>query len=253
MGFYYTIKSLDNMIPDSFNSLEEIQAAWENTEDVHRHINLTLTKQMNDDWQLMIHRNWVEANIWGFGERSFHWMWKLIVDKMTDKFSFLEIGVFRGQVLSLLRMLAMMQQKKAEIYGITPLTSDGVGWESNYREDVAKIHAEFSLPLTYELIEGYSTDAGIIEKAASYAPYDIMYIDGGHDYDVVKSDLQHYPTMVKLGGYLVIDDSANKYKLPEGYFPGIADVSRATDEILPNESFKELFNVVHNRIFQRVK
>jgi len=59
--------------------------------------------------------------------------------------------------------------------------------------------------------------------------------------------------MVKVGGYLVIDDCANKYDLPYGYFRGIESVSRAVDRNLPNKQFKEIFSVVHNRIFQRVK
>jgi hypothetical protein len=29
-------------------------------------------------------------------------------------------------------------------------------------------------------------------------------------------------------------------------------VSKAVDEVLPNEHFKELFSVVHNRVFKKV-
>jgi cephalosporin hydroxylase len=80
----------------------------------------------------------------------------------------------------------------------------------------------------------------------------MVYIDGGHSYEVVQSDLKNYAPMVKPGGYLIVDDCCHKYNLPPGYFPGIESVSKAVDEVLPNEQFKELFSVVHNRVFQRV-
>lgn len=60
-------------------------------------------------------------------------------------------------------------------------------------------------------------------------------------------------SFVKVGGYLVIDDCANKYKIPHGMFPGIETVSRAVDELLPNAYYKEIASVVHIRVFQRIK
>ena len=41
--------------------------------------------------------------------------------------------------------------------------------------------------------------------------------------------------------------------MPEGYFKGIEPVSRAVDELLPNDYFCELFSVVHIRVFKRIK
>ena len=225
---------------------------WRDDMETHQRINETFIELVNADPELKAFRDFVEGNndtpvkIFGFGERSFLWMWKLLVDEMPPDFKFLEIGVFRGQVLALIRILS----KTASIAGITPLDSTGGHWDSDYEADIKLLHETFKLSQP-DIIKGLSTDPDIIEKAKG--TYDIIYIDGGHEYEVAKSDIINYSPFVKVGGYLVIDDCANKYDLPYGYFRGIESVSRAVDQHLPNEQFKEIFSVVHNRIFQRVK
>lgn len=232
--------------------LQQVKEFWKDDRSIHADINETFTRLVNADPELKAFRDFVEGNndtpvkIFGFGERSFLWMWKLLVDEMPPNFKFLEIGVFRGQVLALIRILS----KTASIAGITPLDSTGGHWDSDYEADIKLLHETFKLSQP-DIIKGLSTDPDIIEKAKG--TYDIIYIDGGHEYEVAKSDIINYSPFVKVGGYLVIDDCANKYDLPYGYFRGIESVSRAVDQHLPNEQFKEIFSVVHNRIFQRVK
>lgn len=232
--------------------LQQVKEFWKDDRSIHADINETFTRLVNADHELKAFRDFVEGNndtpvkIFGFGERSFLWMWKLLVDEMPPNFKFLEIGVFRGQVLALIRILS----KTASIAGITPLDSTGGHWDSDYEADIKLLHETFKLSQP-DIIKGLSTDPDIIEKAKG--TYDIIYIDGGHEYEVAKSDIINYSPFVKVGGYLVIDDCANKYDLPYGYFRGIESVSRAVDQHLPNEQFKEIFSVVHNRIFQRVK
>lgn len=230
-----------------FSTLKEVTASWQDTPESHKLINESFTDNVNADPKLKEYRDWIEQKIFGFGERSFLWMWKLIVDELPKDFSFLEIGVFRGQILGLIRMLA----PKAHITGITPLTSEGGHWESDYAADIKLLHDTFNLKQP-KIIKGLSTDETVI-KEASEGAYDIIYIDGGHDYETAKHDVYHYSSMVKIGGYYVIDDCAHKYNLPEGYFRGIEPVSKAVDELLPNAYYKELFNVMHNRVFKRIK
>src|SRR5208283_3310460 len=51
------------------------------------------------------HRTFFETGGRGFGERSFHVMWFLLFREFAPQ-NFLEIGVFRGQTLSLAALLA---------------------------------------------------------------------------------------------------------------------------------------------------
>lgn len=232
-------------------NLEQTIQAWKDDTHTHAFINETFKDHVNSIPELKEYRDWIEHNIFGFGERSFIWMWKILVDEMPKNFNFLEIGVFRGQVLGAVRLISDMANKNAGIIGVTPLDSTGGHWESDYEQDIKTLFETFKLAHP-RIIKGLSTDHETI-KSVPNIDYDMVYIDGGHTEEVVKSDLIHYPQMVKIGGYLIIDDCANKYQLPPGYFKGIESVSKAVDEVLPNDRFTELFNVVHNRVFKRIK
>jgi len=229
------------------NSLNELSAYWKDTPERHKDINELFEIEVNKTPKLKALRDYVEANIHGFGERSFYWLFKLLVDTQKPNFNFLEIGVFRGQTLALIRTLA----PKANIVGITPLDSTDGHWESDYAADIAKIHTEFKLKQP-KIIKGLSTDETILTEA-SKTEWDVIYIDGGHSYEVAHSDVYKYSSFVKIGGYLVIDDCCNKYNLPDGMFKGIETVSKAVDELLPNEYYKEICSVVHIRVFKRIK
>src|SRR4051812_21458364 len=55
------------------------------------------------------HRLWVEANQHGFGDRAFHYLWFLLLrDEILTRPApqVLEIGVYKGQVISLWAALA---------------------------------------------------------------------------------------------------------------------------------------------------
>jgi len=214
------------------------------------------TEKVNADKELKAYRDWIEANAFGFGERCFLWMWNDIVAKIPDEFTFMEIGVFRGQILALVSKLAERHGKKVRRIGITPLdTSDG-HWESDYEADIIRLHDVFNIKDDYELIRLDSTNPNAI-KLASQNPPDVLYIDGGHTYEVVKSDLTHYLPILKVGGTLVIDDCNNAIPMPWGYFQGIQSVSIAVDEVLPREGsteyWKHELNLVHNRVLTKLK
>jgi hypothetical protein len=211
---------------------------------------------VNQDKQLKAYRDWIEGNMFGFGERCFIWMWKELVDIMPVQFSFLEVGVFRGQIIGLMRILADKRKKLVTRYGVTPLDSSDGHWESDYAMDIERLHKEFNIPMRdLTIIQGLSTDDYAKNKAGEQL-YDIVYIDGGHQYDVVKSDLAFYPNLVKPGGYLVIDDCNNRLEMPEGYFRGIESVSKAVDEVMPpvavNDKWEHILDLVHIRVLKRV-
>lgn len=229
------------------NTIQELTEQWRDTPESHKRIHELFIEKTNETPDLKALRDYIESNIFGFGERSFYWMWKLICDTQKEDFKFLEIGVFRGQTLALIRML----KPDCEIYGITPLDSTDGHWESDYAADIIKLHDDFTLEQP-NIIVGLSTDDEIEFRTRAFGPYDIIYIDGGHAHDVVKYDLKYYSPTIKKGGYLVIDDCCHKYKIPSGMFPGIETVSKAVDQWFPNEDFKELFSVVHIRVFQKL-
>jgi cephalosporin hydroxylase len=231
-------------------NLHDYAKEWQDTPEYHSFIHETFIDLVNDNPKLKAHRDFVESNAHGFGERSFGWLYKLMVDEMPKEFSFLEIGIFRGNSLSLFKLLADMAGKKIKRFGVSPMDSSDGHWESDYFYDAAHIHQVFNLKKDYLIYHGSSTKDEIIQRAGSTAPYDIVYIDGCHEYDYVVSDLDHYAPMVKQGGYLLIDDACNDLKMKFGYFQGIDPVTKAVLE-WENDEFEFVFNVVHNRLYRR--
>lgn len=239
-------------------NLETFSYLWSDTPDWHIKMKEVFEKEVNKDDDLKRLRDWVEQNIWGFGERSFYYMWKLIIDEMPREFNFLEIGVFRGQVLALVKMLAGKQRKIPDVVGISPLSNKGGYWDSDYKEDVKRIHDKYALGNDYLIYKKESNDPETVKAINEYhSPFDLVYIDGGHEYETVLEDMKNYLPALKIGGYLVMDDCADRFDLPDGYFRGHKEVSKAVDEVLPpgteNSNYEHLFNIIHNRIWRKLK
>lgn len=245
-------------------NFETIVSEWKN-EDAHNNALHAACAVMVDATPILkSHRDWVEEHQHGFGDRSFHWIWHLLVGQMPTTFSFLEVGVYKGQVLSLIDLLAIETLRRAVVVGVTTLTNtedekcrypqgDYLGW-------IKEIYAAFGMSqLQPILIEGKSTDPTVIEKARGMHGFNIVYVDGGHDYPDAFADLTTYPEMVILGGYLVIDDASGSedksfHRLNIGScWPGFAAVARAVSETIDKDlRFKFLFAVGHLNVFQRV-
>jgi hypothetical protein len=247
-------KKIYNMV--EFKTLDEVKNYWQDSEQNAKEINEAFIEKVNNNQKLHQHRTFIENHVFGFGERSFPYMWNLLIKEMPKYFTFLEIGVFKGQTLSLVKLLADQHKKKIKRYGVTPLSTEGGLWESDYAKDIETIHDEFKLTKDYEILQGLSEDATIIEKAQNLQ-LDILYIDGGHDERHITNDIENYAHLVKKGGYMVIDDCCNSFKQPFGYFQGIDIVTKVVDRYLPpfteNEKWEFVFSVVHNRVYKRVK
>lgn len=237
-----------------FKTLDEVRAFWNDDVETQKQLNEGFVARTNSVDQLNEHRTWVEQNIFGFGERAFPWLWHLVVQELPKNFTFMEIGVFKGQTLSLVKLLADMQGKKVKRYGVTPLSSEGGVWESDYRKDIETIHDQFKLAKDYTLLEGLSEDPAIIEKA-SKLKLDVLYIDGGHEERHITNDIEQYSHLVKPGGFMVIDDCCNSFHMPFGYFQGIQSVTVVVDKRLPpygtSNEWEFVFSVVHNRVYRR--
>jgi hypothetical protein len=228
-------------------NLIELKQSWQDTPEYHKDVHERFIQLVNGVPVLKEHRDYVETNIWGFGERSFWWLWKLILADVPVKPLLLEVGVFRAATLSLWKLL----NPYAIVTGITPLDSSGGVWESNYADDIKKIHDDFNLPEPH-ILKGRSDNPKIITSASSFL-YDVIYIDGDHSFNGCYFDLVNYAPLVKHGGYLVIDDACCDMKMEFGFFQGIADVTDATLKYISenNDQWEFICNVVHLRVYKR--
>jgi hypothetical protein len=227
--------------------LEDLKTGWKDNPAYHKQIHETFAEYVKNDPILNEHRSWVRSNVFGFGEDSFHWLWKLITDEMPENVSFCEVGVFRAQIVSLIKLL----RKDAKVFGVTPMDNSGGMWDSDYEADIKRIHEQFNLPMPH-IFKGSSLDLKIIDTVRNFL-FDVVYVDGDHTYNGASSDIDNYSKTVKLGGYLVIDDCNNEMNMPFGYFQGISEVTEAKQSWLAtNPPFEFVCSVVHISVFKRI-
>jgi FkbM family methyltransferase len=216
------------------------------------------------------HRDLIEMNQFGFGERAFHAMWlELIRDRAAAcpnrPLDLLEIGVFKGQTISLWALIGRLLRLPLAIDAAGPLTGEGptdpVARAAAYRcgegnivppDDypalIADLFARCALDLgAIRFLRGLSQQPEII--AAAKPAYDLIYIDGDHAEASVRADLANYAHRLRPGGFLVLDDAA--LFLEGSFWKGFEGPSKAAEDV-PAMGFRNVLNVGHNRVFQRV-
>jgi len=130
----------------------------------------------------------VAGNQRGFGENAFHAMWYLLLEEFKPA-NFLEIAVFRGQIISLAALWAKLRGAHCEVYGISPFSCSGDSVsryraDTNYYQDTLSNFDHFGLPHP-RLLRAFSTDREALDLIAS-TNWDMIYIDGNHDYEVAR-------------------------------------------------------------------
>jgi hypothetical protein len=258
--------------PTFKGELEQWVSEYRDTPEFNIRLLNTFRERCFEMEHLRRHREYIEQNnrrglLMGHGDRSVQYLFSLLVEQMPPGFRFLEIGVYKGQICSLMQLLADVSGRSATIIGITPLfdpiTDMGTGQKQYDRTPyIEMMYRDLGLTMNNTgIIDGLSQDPRVYGVATETAPYDILYIDGDHSYDATASDILMYKELLKPGGFLVIDD-ANTFK----NFPRIPDpvhqaavlwtgeeaVSRAVrDHLETDDSFLELLSCMHVRLFYK--
>ena len=243
-----------------WNSLTSLEQHWQDNAEYQSALLENFRTKLIQDPSLYSHRQWVTANNWGYGVDELHWMWKLISDSFEPNAKFLEIGVFKGQTISLMSFLNDHNTKNTQIIGLGPLDSSGdnVSQHPNidYWAAIKHIYLRFCSQTQWnnlKIIRGYSNDTLIKSMAGSIAPYDCIFVDGCHDYDVVVDDINTYKEMVKVNGLIVVDDCNYGSNFPLNVWGGFPEVTQAIQEHLDTDSrFKTVAKVAHDKIWRRI-
>ncbi|MCX6953944.1 MAG: class I SAM-dependent methyltransferase [Verrucomicrobia bacterium] len=225
------------------------------------------------------HRKHIEEHKLGFGDAAFHTMWKLLLAEAARRFGTvrcLEIGVFKGQVISLWSHLARTQNLDVHVSALSPLAGQPrphsrlvhalrYRLDRHYRERIQNgdfydndeyeaivrgLFTHFGLDFNrVALHRGYSTAPDILAGLANET-FHIIYVDGDHTYDGALHDFKTFGPKVVPGGWLIADDAGAS--LPgTAFWKGHEAVSRAA-EVLPSLGFKNVLNISHNRVFERL-
>jgi hypothetical protein len=262
-------------------TFEELVIAYRNTADHNDALHQRLTEATQLDPILSSHRKFVETHKLGFGDAAFHSMWARLMFAAAARFrevNALEIGVYKGQVISLWALLAKTHQIPVGVSAITPLAGNPqprsrlLNWllmkvsrkyreekangnfyaDDDYLQAIQSLHTQFSLDFSrVKLYRGFSTDPGILRQLEKET-FHLIYVDGDHTFKGARSDLINFAPKVAVGGWLVADD-ASFYLPGASYWKGHEAVSRAVDEEMPRMGFRNVLNVGHNRIFERIR
>ncbi len=226
--------------------------AWKNEHMHNEALHAAFAENVDALPWLRAHRDFIESAQFGFGDRPFHWLYWLLVQQMPQDFAFLEVGVFKGQVTSLIALCAKQCAKNAVVFGVTTLKNtpdvrcrypDG-----DYAKWIAEIHNKFEVPQPL-LIVGRSDDPKVIQ-AVQLRSYDLVLIDGSHDYLDVVHDIENYAKCVKMGCFLLMDDASINRLNVGTCWSGLEDVAQAVKDTLDkDERFKFLMAVGHLNVF----
>ena len=201
------------------------------------------------------HRKYFKINKRGFGEDAFHGMWDFLFLNFKPK-SILEIGIYRGQTLSLFNYLSDYYRLESEVWGIAPLTSTGDNVSNyidiNYQDDIVFNFNNFNLKNPNIFIGHSDSDSG--KKFIQSKKWDLIYIDGSHEYEIVKQDVDNCIKSLNKKGLLILDDSSlytdfNLIHKDISTFKGHEGPSKIFNELIKDKKLNYLFGVGHNNIF----
>ena len=145
---------------------------------------------------------------------------------------------------------------KCEVHGVSPFSPAGdqvsvYMANLDYLQDTLNSNRHFDLPDPF-FIKAYSTDMDAINYIKS-RKWDLIYIDGNHDYKVALADYLLCKDALADGGLLVMDDSSlNTDFIPPTFsFAGHPGPSRVVQERAMKD-MRFLGGVGHNNVFQKV-
>ncbi|MBD1148644.1 class I SAM-dependent methyltransferase [Pelagibacterales bacterium SAG-MED30] len=175
---------------------------------------------------------------------------------------FLEVGVFHGvtarNVCELLYKihggefryigLDIFEKNDENKSEIIPNTNFSNPFKKIYFEYIKK-QDPYSIEAVRDLLKKFNKNVDLITgnsnkilKKINMSKIDYVFLDGGHDYDTVKNDLNNCIEVVNKSGTILCDD----YNL--SYAPG---VKKAIDEFVKNNNFK--CEILHNSRFAKIE
>lgn len=197
------------------------------------------------------HRTYFSQEGRGFGEDAFHAMWFTLLREFKPR-TCLEIGVYRGQTISLWGLVSKLIGFDCDLHGISPFSSAGdeasrYSENVDYLTDTQQSFRKFSAKIP-RLVKAYSTDPQARAHIAAHS-WDMIYIDGSHDYEIVLADYEICRDHLAPGGLLVMDDSSlyTDYRPPLFGFAGHPGPSRVLRDFAMKE-LRFLGAVGHNNV-----
>lgn len=148
-----------------------------------------------------------------------------------------EIGSYRG--LSTVTLALAVQEFGGLVWAIDPHVGDKYGFSMADADHLTANLAAFGVTDVVKQVIQQSQDAA---REWKNGEIDVLWIDGDHEYDGVKGDIEAWTPFVRMGGHVALHDISDNW-------PG---VRRAYAELLENPDFEQVYAVDSLRIVKRV-
>jgi hypothetical protein len=264
---------------DASFDLDDWCAVYENTAAMNEHVFAAFTRLTDSIPWLKAHRDWVERHEFGYGQRAFHYLWYLLLSSLRVRFrpvDMLEIGVYKGQIISLAALVAHELGFEVGITAVSPFSGNLAplpvwrvvanflfrpGWRhayllgnlhpiGDYVADNRRMFEAFGLDFErVHAVRGLST-APEIAAQLSDTRFAVVFVDGDHSYEAARFDIENYAPLVRPDGFIIVDDGAT-FLPGRGYFKGMKSVSRACRVLEQSPHWDNVLNVGHDRVFRR--
>jgi predicted O-methyltransferase YrrM len=168
--------------------------------------------------------------------KTFHHHYYVLLDianNIKSEVNYLEIGCYAGGSASL-----MLSRDKTNVISID------LGTPISKHEVLENIKLTNTKNNKYDYIEGDSQKQETKDAVLKIRKtFDILFIDGDHQYDAVIKDFNLYSPLVKSGGYIVFDDYNDHQYCPE--------VKKAVDELVKNLDSYDIIGCLENKFGAR--
>ena len=175
---------------------------------------------------------------------------------------FLEIGVFHGVTArNVCELLQKFHKDDFKYIGLDLFEKNNENESEiipniNFSNPFKKIYFKYikrqdpySLEAVNDLLKKFKNNVNLIKgnsnqilKKIEMSKIDYVFLDGGHEYNTVKNDLNHCIEVINNSGTILCDD----YNL--SYAPG---VKKAIDEFVTANNFK--CEIMHNHRFAKIE
>ena len=176
--------------------------------------------------------------------------------------TFLEIGVFHGVTArNVCELLYKIHKEDFKYIGLDLFEKNEINKSEiipnvNFSNPLKKIYFKYikrqdpySIEAVKELLKKFQNNVHLIKgdsnqvlKKMEMSKIEFVFIDGGHEYDTVKNDLNYCIEVINNSGTVLCDD----YNL--SYAPG---VKKAIDEFVKNNGFK--CEIILNNRFAKIE
>jgi len=123
--------------------------------------------------------------------------------------TYLEVGVFLGASLAIMGELRPDIQLIAVDPWLDPASEGWVGVEESIFKNHVKPHGSLFRAFLHYMVshspgvlDRTRVIRGTAETVALRSPVDMLFIDGAHDYENVRADLEAFAPLVKRGGII---------------------------------------------------